>query len=233
MNHSSNDKVDGKPALESSRGNDKAASLEADAKNDSGKVDDAGKTEEESSQPKKRSVRFDPSTSAPASNDVAGAEPTKKRPPRMHPDAIPKHLSPTKVGKANPVRDFSLFLGFIVFVMYVTYDFGNPEPTKSSLIETMEMAAENVNQMSDALNRMAMRQFEKSQASRPDVPCSVFASPSSIPGAGLGLFAGRDYAAGEVRKTLCCSSQSPSTAASAATLHTNLCFCGLQPTRCC
>jgi hypothetical protein len=184
MNHPSNGKGDGKPAVDSSR--------------DNAKNEDAGKAEGESSQPAKRSVRFDPSTSNAPPSTAADAIPPKKRPPRMHPDAIPKHLSPTKVGKANPVRDLSLFLGFIVFVMYVTYDFGNPEPAKSSLIETMEMAAENVNQMSEALTRMAERQFEKTQASRPNVPCALFASPSAIPGAGLGLFAGRDYAMGEI-----------------------------------
>lgn len=99
--------------------------------------------------------------------------------------------SATKVnmGKFNPFRDAAIVVGILVFMGFVGRDFDPSWMKKDPKDRSAVLLA--FDKMKDDL----VKRFE---AKRRTEPCDLFADASSIPGAGLTIFAGRNYSTGDL-----------------------------------
>jgi hypothetical protein len=94
-----------------------------------------------------------------------------------------------KVGKANLARDIPIFLGILVFLLFIAHfasDVGTVSTKKSSLSTGKE-----------ALAKRAKERLERIEEGR-RAECGLFLAPSSIPDAGLSLFVGKNYSVDSV-----------------------------------
>lgn len=129
----------------------------------------------------KREVRFTPECKT---HTEAGAKPTRKQPEKVH--------NPAKVGKANPKRDIPIFLGIIGFLMLQAYwwsDVGKPNDKKDK--------KKTLRDMQQALKKQLEESRARELARKRTIECDLFLAASSIPGAGLGIFAGKRFEAGD------------------------------------
>ena len=111
-----------------------------------------------------------------------------------------------KMGKANPLRDLLVFLG--VMGGLVAYFWSDETVIKDQQErETARLEARAAEESRRMANIERIREmqaskerevYEKMDGKRRRAPCDIFVGPSSVPGAGLGLFAGRDFAQGDM-----------------------------------
>jgi hypothetical protein len=128
----------------------------------------------------KKPQRVAPRSAANGKPSAAVQRPRRQQQPQ-------KARNPAKVGKANPKRDIPLFLGlvgFLFFVAWLSSGVGgkNELEKKKSLKE---------------LQNDLRKQFEvaqaREQARKRTTECDLFLASSSIPGAGVGVFAGKRF----------------------------------------
>ena len=137
---------------------------------------------------------------APCSPD-GPRETVTRRKRVLHPQQHHHQRSPTKFGKANPVRDALLFAAFVGILLLVTVNYGDrkttPNETKATrpAVSAVVRLIDSVNDIQSQVSTLMASHFQ-SPARTED--CSVFWDPSSIPGAGWGLFAGQDWNTGDV-----------------------------------
>ena len=140
------------------------------------------------------------SVSADAPSKVGAA--TRAANPRGQP---PQQVqNPAKVGKANPKRDIPIFLGFVCLLFLIAY-------ATSGIGSTKELEKKkSVKQLQEDVRRSMEAAHVKEQARKRATECGLFLASSSIPGAGLGIFAGKRFEIGdEVVSALLCSSCAP------------------------
>lgn len=103
----------------------------------------------------------------------------------------PPVKNPAKVGKANPVRDIPIFLGIVGFLFLLAWAFsgigGAKEIEKKKSVKQIQNDLRTHFEAAQALENARKRIME----------CDLFLAPSSIPGAKLGLFAGKRYEVGD------------------------------------
>ena len=122
---------------------------------------------------------------------------TKDGPPRSPTkNPKPKPRKQTQFGKADPIRDISIFAGILAFLFFLSWifaDVGDPDgdslANKANLLNTAKKSIGN-------MQHSVREQMERD--TRPKVKdCRVFLSQTSIPMEGFGLFAGQNYTAGD------------------------------------
>jgi hypothetical protein len=99
--------------------------------------------------------------------------------------------NPAKVGRANPKRDIPIFLCLVGLLFLIAYSMSglggtNEKQTKKSIKELQE----------DLLKVIEIAQ-KKEQERKRTTECGLFIASSSIPGTGLGIFAGKKFQVGE------------------------------------
>jgi hypothetical protein len=100
-----------------------------------------------------------------------------------------KEKSPTKFGKANPVRDSILLVTLLGIMMLMTSDYGHPkEKTDEDDVKS------SFDSMTAMLKELAFNATKKRRKDQ----CALFLHTGSIPNTGLSYFAGRNYTIGEV-----------------------------------
>ncbi|KAG7358399.1 hypothetical protein IV203_014987 [Nitzschia inconspicua] len=101
----------------------------------------------------------------------------------------------THFGKANPVRDSILFLGFLTVMFAVSY------LTKNVGIPNEDDGTPKLPSLSDIrqIKRVLEHTLQETQKSGfdPDTDCSVMLGPSSLTNAGWGLFSGKNFGVGD------------------------------------
>ena len=120
------------------------------------------------------------------SNEPKVGPPIKGRVTESKPAKI---KSPTKFGKANPVRDSILLVTLIGILVLLSPDSG--EPKKKTEVDD---EADNFLSLTAMLQNLAK---EAAGLRRKD-QCSLFLHTGSIPNTGLSYFAGRNYTTGEI-----------------------------------
>lgn len=132
------------------------------------KPNDALKNDE-----RKRQQAAKYSTSTPAS------KPRRQQPQQVHNSA--------KVGKANPKRDIPIFLGLVGLLFLIAYSFsgigGADEVQKKK----------SVKQLQEDLRKQFEVAHAREQARKRTMECDLFIATSSIPGTGIGVFAGKRF----------------------------------------
>lgn len=101
----------------------------------------------------------------------------------------PEKATVVKMGKANLKRDlliFSCVIGVLLLFSYGMSDIGIP--TKERV---------NIQQFIDLVQNKGKAQFQK-RGGKSAANCTMFLAQSSIPNSWHGIFAGRDYAKGEI-----------------------------------
>lgn len=148
---------------------------------------------------RKREMRLTPPLERKNSQTEAGsAKPTTLRQP------LPKlllHNNPAKVGKANLKRDIPIFLGILGFLLlqaYLLNDVGKPSNTNDK-----KDKKKTLQDMQQVLRKQLEESHARELARKRTMECDLFLATSSIPGAGLGIFAGKRFEAGaEVVSTM-------------------------------
>jgi hypothetical protein len=100
-----------------------------------------------------------------------------------------KEKSPTKFGKANPIRDSILLVSFLGIMMLMTADYGQPK--KNAGDDDVKSSFDSITEMLKILAKNATMIRRKDQ-------CALFLYTGSIPNTGLSYFAGRNYTIGEI-----------------------------------
>ena len=117
---------------------------------------------------------------------TTGAKPTRRQPQQVH--------NPGKiiVGKANLKRDIPIFLGvfgFLAMLAYMLSDVGKVDDSKGKKMSIRD------------LQELLMKNLEETRARelarKRTIECDLFLATSSIPGAGLGIFAGKHFQEGD------------------------------------
>jgi hypothetical protein len=103
-------------------------------------------------------------------------------------DKPKKARSPTKFGKADPVRDSIFLICFLGILIFFSGKHGRPRKEKEDI---------DVPPPPTILDKITKLAFEAAKKRRKE-PCSLFLYTGSIPNTGLSYFAGRDYEAGEL-----------------------------------
>jgi hypothetical protein len=126
-----------------------------------------------------------------------GSDPPSSRQPE--PPMPPKHKKPrkqTQFGQADPIRDVSIFaaiLGFLFFMSWVFSDVGNPEAdgllNKANILGT---TMKTIGQLEQSLQVQLQRERRTKIED-----CKIFMSQTSLPMEAFGLFAGKNFTAGE------------------------------------
>jgi hypothetical protein len=108
-----------------------------------------------------------------------------KRPPKK------KQESATKVhmGKFNPLRDAVIVFGVLGFMMFVGRDF---DPSM------MKKDPNDRSPILKAFDKMKDDLAKRFETKRRVESCDIFLEASAIPGAGLSMFAGRNFSAGDL-----------------------------------
>jgi hypothetical protein len=102
-----------------------------------------------------------------------------------------KVRNPAKVGKANLKRDIPLFLGLVGFLFFVAW-------LSSGIGGSNELEKKkSIKELQDDLRKQFEVQQAREQARKRTTECDLFLASSSIPGAGVGVFAGKRYEVGE------------------------------------
>jgi hypothetical protein len=130
----------------------------------------------------KRQVRFTPESKQQA---AAGAKPTRRQPQKVH--------NPAKVGKANLKRDIPIFLGIFGFLLFQAYrwnDVGKPDGSSKDKKKTLQ-------DLQQVLRKQLEESHARELARKRTIECDLFLATSSIPGAGIGIFAGKRFEAGD------------------------------------
>lgn len=121
-------------------------------------------------------------------------KPTSKNDPRK-----------IKMGKTNPLRDLLVFLGILGGLAAFFWSDETIIQTKEehaaarAIKQAQDLALQTINteKVKEQKELQQRELFEKLDSKRRRVPCDLFLGPSSVPGAGIGLFAGKDFAQGE------------------------------------
>jgi hypothetical protein len=110
------------------------------------------------------------------------------------------------VGKANLKRDIFIFLAIIAFLLlqaYLLNDVGKPNTDDK---KDKKKKKTTLKDMQQVLRRQLEESHARELARKRTMECGLFLAPttgSSIPGAGLGIFAGRRFEVGaEVVSTM-------------------------------
>ena len=104
-----------------------------------------------------------------------------------------KGKSPTKFGKANPIRDILLLLAFLGGLMLLTSENGErKKKTEEDHEDDQQPSFASIETMIKDLAR------KTSVVTLRNSHCSLFLHTGSIPNTGLGYFAGRNYTIGEI-----------------------------------
>jgi hypothetical protein len=104
-----------------------------------------------------------------------------------------KKLKATQFGKADPVRDISIFVGFLSFMFLLSYmlkDVGNP-PDPDQKLNSLS----TLKQMKKAIGDSIRLEME---GKTPRYDCELFLGLTSLRGGGFGVFAGKNYTKGQV-----------------------------------
>jgi hypothetical protein len=126
-------------------------------------------------QQQRRSVRFSPGTK------VGNTNGSMKQP-------IPR-INPSRVGKANPIRDLGLLagaIGFLSLIAYLTRNVGMPNDEEKSIRQVREQMKQKI-----------IKEKEAEKKRKRKTECGIFLGTSSIPGAGFGVFAGKPLEKGD------------------------------------
>lgn len=126
--------------------------------------------------------------------DVSTSEGTQRmaqqrRPPPQQQQQ--QQRNPAKVGKANPARDIPIFLGLVGFLFLVAYSFSGIGGTKE------KEKKKSIRQMQDDLRKQFEVVQAREKAKKRTMECELFLAHSSVPGAGLGVFAGKRFEVGD------------------------------------
>lgn len=125
-----------------------------------------------------------PRSAANATPSAAVQRPRRQQQPR-------KVRNPAKVGKANLKRDIPLFLGLVGFLFFVAW-------LSSGIGGTNELEKKkSIKELQDDLRKQFEVQQAREQARKRTTECDLFLASSSIPGAGVGVFAGKQFQVGE------------------------------------
>jgi hypothetical protein len=125
-----------------------------------------------------------------SSPTVSFAAPSIKRqqPPIRQPEKV---HNPAKVGKANPKRDIPIFVGAVGFLLLVAWATsgigGSKEIQKKKTVKQLQDDLKKQFEVAQALEKARKRTLE----------CGLFLASSSIPGTGLGVFAGKRFEIGD------------------------------------
>lgn len=107
-----------------------------------------------------------------------------KRPKKKIESATKVHM-----GKFNPVRDAIIAISALGFMAFVGRDF---DPSM------MKKDPNDRNPILKAFDKMKCDLAKRFEAKRRVEPCDIFLEESAIPGAGLSLFAGRNFSTGDL-----------------------------------
>lgn len=150
------------------------------------RVADTPKKDDEKKTSSKAPVKVVRKSSNPASTTSAT---DANRPIRRQQQLKPvQPHNPAKIGKANPKRDIPLFLGLVGFLFLVAYSFSGVGTEKKQ---------KSVREMQAELRKHIEASHAREQAKKRTMDCDLFIASSSIPGAGLGVFAGKRYDIGD------------------------------------
>jgi hypothetical protein len=123
----------------------------------------------------RHSVRFSPGTKAGNNNGFVKQPITR--------------IKPSKVGKANPIRDLGILaaaIGFLSLIAYVTKDVGMPHNEEKNIKKVRELMKQKI-----------IKEKEAEKKRKRKTECGIFLGTSSIPGTGFGIFAGKSLGKGD------------------------------------
>jgi len=144
-------------------------------------------TQDDKKKPQQKPSAAKRSTDAPptASKPIRRRQPTQ----RVH--------NPAKVGKADPMRDIPIFLGLVGLLFLIAY-------SMSGIGGTKEMQKKkSVRQLQDDLRKQFEIAQAREKARKRTMECDLFLATSSVPGTGLGVFAGKRFEIGDEVVSAC------------------------------
>jgi hypothetical protein len=121
----------------------------------------------------------------------AGAKPEKTFLQKYTP-AHPTNVKRVKFGKANIKRDCFFFfaaMGFLFFISFEMSGTGDVDPKKKKSNTLSELKRMRM-YLAKHLKERSINRVER-------YDCNLFLARSSIPGSGLGIFAGKNFSQGE------------------------------------
>ena len=133
----------------------------------------------------KRNVTFS-QESENRTQTTKGAEPCPRQPQQ---GLIPAKIT---VGKANLKRDIPIFLGvfgFLAILAYMLGDVGKVDNSKNK--------KPSIRDLQERLKKSLEETRARDLARKRTIECDLFLASSSIPGAGLGIFAGKHFQEGD------------------------------------
>jgi hypothetical protein len=132
----------------------------------------------------------------PSSDTKSGTSRPTRPPSQSHQPS--EQFLPQKFGKANPTRDAMIFIGIISFLLIISYSF---DDIGRNLDENGEKKEKKLGTYAriKAIQKEYKHQIKASVSGRLDRrdDCSLFLGRSSMPGTGLGVFAGKNFSQGD------------------------------------
>jgi len=126
---------------------------------------------------------------AAAERNAHRPAPSNATPRRQRPQQQPHN--PAKVGKANPKRDIPIFIGLVGLLFLVAWS------TSGIGGEKEVQKKKSIQQLQEDLRKQFELAHAREQARKRTMECDLFLASSSIPGTGLGVFAGKRYELGD------------------------------------